>query len=164
MVEFSKKMTKEDYLAFQKFVFKKTVKALIVLFVTIVLLAVVFFLNNQILNACYAFGGYILFVALMYFMIRHSINKQWQTNKSLQAFETYIFDVTEFTVKSFDGEKQTGLSVIKYSDLFQVISTAKYYFIYISNLQAYIINKENVGDNLNELNSILFINCKIKTK
>ena len=79
----------------------------------------------------------------------------------------YIFRDEEFTVSS-DSEEFSGRNVTKYTILVKVYETEKYFFIYISKRQLYVVDKATIeggtAEDLREkLSSVLgkkYIRCK----
>ena len=67
----------------------------------------------------------------------------------------YEFDDKGVTVVTYRGETKAGESVVAYEDLYRIEERDKYYYIYVANNQAFIVDKSSFTEGTGSELSIL---------
>lgn len=83
----------------------------------------------------------VLLPFLLYFIYNSQIKKNKQAFMGNDTLSVIEFSDEGVVERTFRGEEQVGVTSVKYSDLFKVCEDKKYYYVYISKIQAFIIDK-----------------------
>ncbi len=98
----------------------------------------------------------LIALLLMLYLMIYAPKRNFKTYKLLQGSLTkYKFGSDQVEIETV-GESSSGFSRIKYGDIFRVYEIDDYFYIFISNNQAFIIGKNNIpADRIPLLRSIL---------
>jgi hypothetical protein len=151
-IEAQTAVTKEVYIDMWKYnLFQKTsgrIATIFAFFFSFFLIAAGLFLKSfeedEFFPILCLTTGLVLLVALL-FIIFALPGMIYSKNISSLAKKTqhYVFENDYFTVRA-GGNEEEGFSKIKYSSLSKVHETKNYFYIYISNLQAYVLDKSQI--------------------
>ncbi|MBR4745741.1 MAG: YcxB family protein [Clostridia bacterium] len=109
----------------------------------------------------YAFGIFCTVFGTAFFPIILYIQKL-TTKKTVKMISqggmvknVYEFDDKGVTVVTYRGETKAGESVVAYEDLYRIEERDKYYYIYVANNQAFIVDKSSFTEGTSSELSIL---------
>lgn len=158
MIKVVAPQTKEDFMAFQGYTAKKAFIPLIIAYSALIVLVLVSTIaTGKALTGVIAAVVLVLLVVLLFFIFKKNADKQWNTNKTLSdnVRVEFAFGEEDIEVVSYQQDKQTGKTVLDYTSVHKVVDYKNYYFIYLSNVQAYILNKSYIEDDEKEVGGLL---------
>lgn len=148
------KFTLDAYMSLNQETSRNMFYFVIVLELIIIALGVLFFINKQ-----YIYGGVVAGLAVLYPFFVYWLNvvqlkKTYKISKDMYENSTYNFEFKEATFLT-NVKFPKGDPVVRdyeYAKLFKVVENKKYFFLYISRNQAFVVNKENISEE--DLNTI----------
>lgn len=146
MIEFQTKLSKKEVIALNKFHLNKKMWIPSVVFSVLFLcLGVSMFLtaedtSEQVAAIVFAVIFGVGFVPLCYLVIRIMVHFQLKTSKIISEDNLIHFTVTEDTLR-IDNEKKDiqSITTMNWSLVYKAYQTKDYFFIYISNMQSYVL-------------------------
>lgn len=142
MLNFEVPFTKEEYTAFAGHVISKQLKIIFICFLIVLFCNVFFIIADTLVLFGLVMLGFIVFnILLLYFIYKNSSAKYIKSNPLLDGNTTisFVFDEETLTVTDKRENKEIGKTTLEYSKLHKAAMTKTYTFIYISNIQAFII-------------------------
>lgn len=144
------KFSDKEYTAFQQYTAKKVLVPICIVCSLIFLALGIIRLFDDI----YLGVAFIVISVIFPFIYLKAYNREINKKKYKSAMVgddvNNLMEFTEdgFTEKTYRGEEQVGVTSLKYSDLFKVVDYKDYLFVYISKVQAFIVDKNGfvVGD------------------
>ena len=122
-----------------------TIEDWIGLFTTLLVMFIIFFIN------------YLIFKKLNIYLIRRSINK-WDFSSSIWKYNLEILD-NNFRIQWDESETKFSMNKI-----INIVENDKYFYLYFNAFGAYVINKNTVAWDKDEMFKFFRDNLKIKTK
>lgn len=91
----------------------------------------------------------IIFFVFFVFIFERIILKREMDNKLFKSLTHYVYEFGEdsFKVSTFCNDDLYSYSLVKYKEIYRIIETKNYLFIFISKLDAYILLKHAMSYN-----------------
>lgn len=171
MVEFKGKFDEQVQKSLNKRVFK-TASIVILVFSAVILLFGIIGLIWGEDKEDFVYAMYCVCFAILFYPIYLGIyaitSKFIKPNLAMMSAETeqqFQFFEDKFMCSQIKGEEFSDFMQAKYPMLFKVVETASQYFLYITRVQCYVINKADItAGSVDELNNILTNNLGEKFK
>lgn len=136
-------MNADTYLKFNHAIFNKRV-----LYIGLLLSLALFALAIIFVDAILFIGSIVLFVFYIYLTIylKIAIKRHLKSNKRIGNNIVCVHTIVDGTVTEeiHDSDKVVEKSEYRITDLFKVIETPEYFYLFITNRSAYIISKNGI--------------------
>lgn len=158
-------VTKEDnnvVIDFQKHFGYQSMKGIVVICIVFVLIGIMFLLANMIPSGIFSITFSILFLIIYPLMLKNAHKKLNDSNKQMmeEKIVEYEFKEDKFSCKCYQNDEMINFSLYKYSQIFKIDETPKYFFIYVAINMALTIPKIDIDENeINEVRGLLQSNC-----
>lgn len=136
-------MSDKEYTVFQEYSARKTIVPIaIICSLIFVVLGVVYVFDDLITGIVFMATG-VLFPFIYLAFYRREVNKKkYKSNLIGNDVINFIeFKEDCFSEKTFRNGEQVGFTLLKYSDLVKIVNYKNYLFIFISKVQAFIVDK-----------------------
>lgn len=146
----SSKFDDKAYAALQEYTSKKALIPICILCSIVFVVLGVLEIKKDLVMAILYFIIAVVFPFIFLFFYKKEINKKKYKPTTLGNNVTNYAEFSEdgFCEKSYRNEEQIGVTSLKYSDLVKFVEYKNYFFIYISKVQAFVVDKNGfvVGD------------------
>ena len=137
--------------------FKKIIWLYIVITALLVLLGLIMLPTNPSLSIIYIIMG-VLILPIGYLLTNAMQNKTTKTMPvmSSETTEVFEFDFDFVKITQTKGENFTAITKTDFSYFYKAVETKTHYFLYISNMQMHVIDKNTLTQGtLEDFNEIL---------
>ena len=93
-------------------------------------------------------AAFILLYCYMYFLLPRIKYKAAGSPKDMR--NSYVFMEDELRVNTFKGEEQLQKDTLKYPELFKVMESSEYFFIFMSRQSVYLVDKSTIHNGTRE--------------
>ncbi len=168
MIEFRTKLNDAKSSALNKNVFKKLWWLYALLTILLIGIGISALKEDKIFGIIYIGLG-LLITPLSYFLV-FIIQKRFNKSANYLSDETeeiFTFDEEYMNITQVKGDSFSSTLKAKYSIIYKVIEDKNYYFVYISKMQCFVVNKSSITiGTLEEAQALLKKNLgdKFKTK
>lgn len=139
------KITKENYIKFNNFHLKKKNVAISVIFYVCIVIIYIAAISLLLMRE-HIFEGILYFIFATFFLLwqiflpKIFVNRILKTDKITGKTENEF----KFGKEKFSISNEYGMATISYTDLHRIYETNEFYYLYLNNRQAYIVEKQGL--------------------